>query len=147
MPLQEPNQEATPANYFQWNTQIELGHTEIDAQHKELFRLGAAVVDSLDDPAEHKLSAAQLQAFITSAKEHFKYEENLMREAAYPEAERHAKYHASLLTELLTNYGKMHWGHTSDTEGLIDFLWNWLILHIGIADREMTVWLKPSASD
>ena len=128
--------------YFKWTRDIEIGHPEIDKQHKRLFVLGEAVVESMVKSGEHKLAAEQLQAFIVFAQEHFKYEEGLMRLAGYPEAERHVTDHASLLIELIRHCEEVHWGKNTKPAGLNSFLWNWLILHIDITDRELVVWLK-----
>ena len=135
--------------YFAWTSDIEIGHPEIDEQHKQLFLLGEAVVESLNSSGEQKPTEAQLQVFATQlkgfiayAQEHFKYEEGLMRSVGYPEAERHAKYHASLLTELIMHCNKVNWGENTNPVDLTSFLWNWLILHIDLADREVVVWLK-----
>ncbi|OFZ98784.1 MAG: hypothetical protein A3H35_05545 [Betaproteobacteria bacterium RIFCSPLOWO2_02_FULL_62_17] len=108
-------------------------------QHKQLFLLGEVVVKSLINSGDQKLAAAQLQAFIVLAQGNFKYQEVLMRSAGYPDSERHAKYHASLLTELIGHCDRMHWGRNGDRVGLSNFLWNWLILHIDLADREVVV--------
>ena len=134
--------------YFEWTSDIETGHPEIDEQHKRLLLLGQAAVELLS--AEHKPDATQLQALIDFAQEHFAFEEGLMRSAGYPEAEQHARDHASLLTELLVHCNKVHWGQNTDSVSLTNFLWNWLILHIDIADRELVVWLKthePEVTD
>ena len=94
--------------YFKWTCDMEIGHPEIDEQHTKLFVLGEAVVESLTNSDEKKLTVAHLQAFIVFAREHFKYEEGLMRSAGYPEVEQHARDHASLLTELLVHCNKVH---------------------------------------
>ncbi len=133
--------------YFKWTSAIEIGHVEIDSQHRRLFLLGEAVVESLIDSVEHKLAATHLQTFIAYAREHFKYEEMQMNSAGYPQAERHAKYHASLLAELVMHCNKVHWGQNTDSEALTSFLWNWLILHIDLADRDMVDWIKSQGSD
>lgn len=58
----------------------------------------------------------------------------------------HAKYHASLLTELTTYCQKVQHGGHSNPVGLISFLWNWLVLHIDSADRELVLWLRAKES-
>jgi hemerythrin-like metal-binding protein len=128
--------------YFEWSSAIEIGHTEIDAQHKRLLLLGEAVVEPLMNSTEHKPAAAQLQALIDFAQEHFAFEEGLMRSAGYPEAERHAEYHASLLEEFRTYRDKVQRGQKTNPVGLMSFLWSWLNLHIDSADRELVLWLK-----
>ena len=127
---------------FEWANGLEIGHAEIDEQHQRLFLLGEVVVQSLAGSGGQKLAAAKLQAFIVLAQEHFKYEEGLLLSAGYPELVQHAKFHASLLTELIMNCDKLHWGRSTDPAGLSSFLWNWLILHIDTADREAVVWLR-----
>ena len=89
-------------SYFEWTSALGLGHAEIDEQHKRLLRLGEAVVEPLMNSSDHQPGASQLQALIGFAQDHFAFEEGLMRSTAYPEADQHAKYHASLLTELRT---------------------------------------------
>ena len=133
--------------YFQWTSAIEIGHAQIDEQHKRLFLLGEAVVLPLINSAERKPAAVQLQALIDFTQEHFAFEEGLMRSAGFPEADRHAKFHASLLTELRTYCLKVRQSKNTNPVAMISFLWNWLILHINSADRELVVWLNSHESD
>ena len=133
--------------YFEWSGAIEIGHAEIDAQHKRLLELGEAVVESLTPPKGHTPSAEPLGALIDYAQEHFAYEEGLMRSADYPRADQHAKHHASLLTELRTYFFRVQRGDHSNPVGLVSFLWNWIVLHIDSADRELVAWLKSGDSD
>jgi hemerythrin len=127
--------------YFEWTTDYIVGHPEIDDQHKRMVLLAEAVVESLINSDEHQPGAAQLQALIDVAQEHFGFEEGLMRLANYPDAEEHAKYHASLLTELRTYCDKVLSGENTKPVGLISFLWDWLVQHIRSADRGLGVWL------
>jgi len=133
--------------YFKWTSDMEIGHPEIDKQHTRLFLLGEDVVESLTNFDEKNIAVAHLQAFIAFAQEHFKYEEGLMRSASYPGADQHARDHASLLTELISHCRRVQWGQNTNPASLTDFLWNWLILHIDLADRELVVWLKSHELD
>ncbi len=133
--------------YFEWTSDIETGHLEIDEQHKRLLLLAEAVVEPLINSAEHRPGAARLQALIDFTQEHFAFEEALMRSAGYPAVEQHAKYHASLLKELSTYCFKVQRGENTNPVGLIAFLWNWLTLHINSADRELVAWLKSRDHD
>jgi hemerythrin len=127
---------------FKWTSANEIGHAGIDGQHKRLFHLAGAVAESLLKSSDHKPDAAQLQALMDFAREHFAFEEGLMRSAGYPEAERHAKYHVSLLTELKTYCARVERGMHTNPDSLIEYLWNWLLVHIDTADRDLAVWLK-----
>ena len=127
---------------FEWTSGIEIGYPEIDEQHKLLFVLAQAVADPLVSAADHKPDMEKLQVLIDFSQEHFAFEENLMRSSGYPETERHAKYHVALLTELQTYCARLGRGVNTDRASLVDFLRNWLLLHIDTADRELAVWLK-----
>jgi hemerythrin len=136
------SRKASPMAYFEWRPEIEVGHPLIDEQHRKLLSLGEAVVKPLLDTTEHQPGAAQLRALIDFAQEHFAFEESEMRSTGYPESDLHAKYHASLLTELKAYCVKVQQGQHTNPAGLISFLWNWLVLHIDSADRQLVVWMK-----
>jgi len=127
--------------YFEWTTDVAVGHTRIDEEHKELFALAEAIVEPLFSTSERRLQAAPLQTLIDYARKHFAYEEALMRSSAYPEAEFHANFHASLLTELELYYRKVSHGSNANPAGLVAYLWNWLVVHIHSADRQLGEWL------
>jgi len=132
----------SPVAYFEWTNDLELGHPQIDEQHKRLLLLVEAVVGPLLDTADHKPGREQLQALIDFAQEHFAFEEGLMRSIGYTELEQHAKFHASLLVELRAFYSKVQQGQRTNPARMISFLWDWLILHIDSADRELVAWLR-----
>lgn len=127
---------------FEWPSAVELGHPEIDEQHKRLLLLASAVANPPVNSVDQKPDAAQVQALIEFAQEHFSFEEDLMRSVGYPEAERHAKYHVALLTELKTYWTKVDKGMDTRPTNLNNFLWSWLLLHIDTVDRDLAVWLK-----
>jgi len=128
--------------YFMWTSDIELGHAEIDRQHKRMLRLGEDLVEPLVGSAAHKPSATQLQALIDFAQEHFAFEEGLMRSTGYPGADEHANIHTSLLAELRKYCLRVQQGLHTNPVGLISFLWHWIVLHIGSEDRDLVIWLK-----
>ena len=127
---------------FEWTSAIEIGHTEIDGQHRRLLQLCTAVIEPLVNSAEPKPGVAQLDALIGFVQRHFALEEGMMSAAAYPKAGHHVKDHASLLAELRTFSYKVKQAQTTDPVGVMSYLWSWLNLHIDFADRELVAWLK-----
>ena len=134
-------------SYFTWKPEFEIGHPLIDEQHKQMLLLGEAMVDPLLNSAEHRPAAAQLQALIDFTVEHFAFEEDLMLSAGYPEAEEHAKFHASLLAELETYCSRLQRGQHKNAPGLISFIWDWLSLHVDGQDRKLVNWLRTRESE
>jgi hemerythrin len=59
----------------------------------------------------------------------------------YSEADAHARFHASLLTALDAYCTNVRMGSHTNPVGLIAYLWNWLIVHIQSADRQLATWL------
>jgi len=137
-------------NYFEWTSGIELGHSDIDEQHKRLLLLGEGLVKPQAGSAANGPSAAQLLALIDCAQEHFAFEEGLMRSMAYPGAQQHSNVHMLLLVDLRNYCIRVQRGLHTDYVGLTSFLWHWIVLHIGSEDRDLVTWLKshePHAAD
>ena len=129
---------------FQWTNVFELGHQEIDRQHQQLFGLGKAVIEPPNDGGEHKSSSERLLEMTDFAKQHFAFEESLMRANAFPDADRHAHMHKALMEDLSRYCAAVHWNWSWDDipDELTDFLWRWLALHIDSSDRDFIAWLK-----
>jgi hemerythrin len=133
--------------YFEWSPDVAVGHEQIDEQHRQLFALAETAVASLFPAAKQRPTDASMQALIDFARTHFAYEEELMNASAYPEAESHAKFHTSLLRELETYCARVQMGSHTNPAGLTAYLWNWLVVHIHSADRQLGDWLaSPDAT-
>lgn len=119
-----------------------MGHPQIDEQHKNLLLLGEAVIEPLLDTSDPLSGLVHLQVLIDYAAEHFAFEEEVMRSIGYTELEQHAKFHASLLTELRLYHHKLGQGQRNNPARMIGFLADWLTLHIDSADRQLVGWLS-----
>jgi len=128
--------------YFEWTSGIELGHAEIDRQHRQMLLLGEELAKSQAKPEGYQPDAIQLQALIDFTQEHFAFEETLMHSTGYPAANEHTSAHTLLLGDLKRFCSRMQQGLHSDHAGLISFLWHWIVLHIGSEDRDFVSWLK-----
>ena len=130
--------------YFEWNSQIELGHSLLDEQHKRLFSLGEAIAETLADSADHQPVVSALLALIDFVRHHFATEEGLMRASNYPGVDAHARLHTFLLAELDEYCRKVQRDRVANltVTGLVAFLLNWLVVHIDSTDRELVDWLR-----
>ena len=132
---------------FKWTNVIEVGHAEIDAQHRRLLHLCTDVIELLLHSGDPNSSMSQLQELIDFTEEHFEFEEDLMRSVSYPDLDQHAKYHSSLLAELRTFVYRVHQDQGTTAVGTMSFLWSWLTLHIDSVDRELADWLRTHEPD
>ncbi len=62
------------------NERFEIGHTEIDEQHKQLVEIINSLVEQLDQPGDILNDLVKL---VQYAKEHFQYEEEVLEAANY----------------------------------------------------------------
>ena len=88
----------------------------LTSQRERLLLLCTTAIEPLTNSAALEPDAAQLQALIDFAKEHFAFEESLMSSADYPKAEWHAKCRASLLEEFRTYWREVPWGQNINTD-------------------------------
>ena len=121
-----------------WSGDLELPHEGINDQHKALVAAvnafaDAARVDDDSDPTE-------MLIFLTRyAEEHFRDEEQLMIDTAYPEYANHRALHQAQFRDVE--------GHVQaflvdgESAELLDFLRDWLRFHIGGPDRAFSSYL------
>jgi hemerythrin len=127
----------------QWDPALALGHAEIDAQHRELFRRFGALVQALEsgDQKGIRVLFEFLGEYVVS---HFAAEERLMARVAYPGANVHAAAHARFVREyrdlqaLYEANGATH-GVVVKTRTWID---DWLRSHIAGIDQALARHLR-----
>lgn len=70
-----------------WSEQFSVGVKEMDFQHQKIIRIFNTLVDNAQaDPQSEKVSEL-LAAMVEYASEHFKCEEQLLRDYAHPDLE------------------------------------------------------------
>ena len=75
------------------------GHPVLDSQHKELLALGQRLLDSVLAQKPEEEILVHLQALLAHTQMHFTYEEGILQEKGYPDAEQHALIHKELLNK------------------------------------------------
>ena len=80
-----------------WSSKFESGHEGIDAQHKELFDDSNVIFESILSVKTKEEQLESLMKIMDDLKEHFDYEEEVLREIGYPEVNYHAVSHMNLM--------------------------------------------------
>lgn len=123
------------ATLVTWSDAYCLGMPEIDDQHKVLFDLMNQMWDSIirraswDDTLE---ILTELEMYTIS---HFGEEETFMRVIAYPEFDRHKKYHEEFVARIASEKKAIQEGGELSLD-LLRFLRDWLVNHILVADKD-----------
>jgi hemerythrin len=109
----------------EWNGEILVGHAEIDAQHHGLLE----IVESLLAASSHDIQVQCAKSLLDATREHLAFEELLMEQSQYAEAEGHRLQHAKVLS-LLDKISHGIADRSLDAPSLQKSIVEWLITHI-----------------
>jgi len=127
---------------IEWNAKFETGYSAVDAQHRHLFSLVNDLHDALMAGHGKEKMGATLEALASYTVEHFRTEEALMVQMAYPGAPDHKRKHEELagqVRQLLVDHGA---GKLTLPLTLARFLADWLGHHIEEEDMKLIAWVR-----
>lgn len=126
---------------FQFDENLITGITDVDEQHKKLFK----IIDSL---ANKNLDADKITEILIDLRnyviEHFSTEENYMKSLAYPDYEEHKALHKKFTSDyndLLLKLASED-SFLKIVPNLSELLNGWLKTHYQEADVKMATFLK-----
>ncbi|MDR0424020.1 MAG: bacteriohemerythrin [Clostridiales Family XIII bacterium] len=129
---------------FAWSHELETGNAEIDAQHKELFRLTSDLVDACVNDHSPEVLGKALEFLASYTVRHFEDEERLQLEYGFPDYERHKKIHDDFKTtvgELIAEYKEV--GSTDDLIHKVhSVIIHWLVQHIKGEDSKIAIHIR-----
>ncbi|PJZ84860.1 bacteriohemerythrin [Leptospira harrisiae] len=138
-----------------WDSKYETNISEIDSQHKKLFRLINNIETVYDENKEHLSAKSKILLDAVSELEdytlsHFLIEERVMELNQYPELEAHKKQHDKFTDKILELKNRLTSGTllSNDVElnqffgDLLNFLRAWLTNHILKEDMDYKPYIK-----
>ena len=128
--------------YFSWSPAYSIGLREIDLQHKSLVQAVNAMHDAFNSPEGARELGWMLDFLVHYTVDHFQAEEALMAASAFPRRDEHTRLHGELLGQVGDFLGRYQSGQEDISEGLLDFLRQWLVVHIGEEDRRLGVHVR-----
>lgn len=127
-----------------WSDKYSLGHSRIDQQHQELFKLLATLEQALYDYKSTDKVLSALIALTDYSQLHFHEEEQLMERIDYPDMNDHKQQHLAFMVEIAGLMKDIDAGKPVLTIELIQFLKRWLSQHILGADMKIGAFLQQS---
>lgn len=122
---------------FKWTKAHSVFLPEVDAEHRNLYRMAEELHQSVVAGAEAALIQSQMQTLIATLDEHFAHEERLMKSARCESYAWHKQQHDTvrrkgkqLLAQLTANDG-------AAPEDFLEFLNHWFKDHMSLSDRMM----------
>lgn len=121
-------------NFLEWLDDWYLGIEEIDRQHLQLAYLFNQVATALEASSNSQLSHAVVLPLVyrlqEETRQHFKDEEEIMREHDYPWLTEHHREHVMLLAELQEFIREIEEGTRQFDYASLTALKHWLINHV-----------------
>lgn len=130
---------------FQWKEELSVGCTEIDSQHKMLFKYADELHTAMLSGKGKDILGNTLADLIAYTRWHFAAEERLMQVHRYPDYPPHKVEHDALTQKVV----KLQQDFKSDrvvlSGEIMKFLSDWLNHHIGQIDRKVGTYLQQQA--
>jgi hemerythrin len=127
---------------FKWNKKHEVFVPELDAEHRNLFRIAEELRVALAAGAGGEQVQALLGALLAGAEDHFRHEERLMRAAGYPSYEWHRQQHDTVRKRVKGFSTQIAAGEPEALTAMLEFLAIWLREHTSLTDRMMCAYIR-----
>lgn len=127
---------------FQWDEKFILGVKEIDDQHRKLVDILARLEKNIQEGAPDISSWSTIfQDLEEYSRYHFKTEEDLMLEYAFPGYTDHCHEHAIFIAKIAELKGRFEAHDLQVIDDLLYFLMLWLQNHVLTVDRKYCTYL------
>ncbi|WP_006747941.1 diguanylate cyclase [Thioalkalivibrio paradoxus] len=120
-----------------WDSDFASGHPVIDGEHRRLFDLANRVLaEALASHSEPDRLASAVSALVTEVERHFRHEEQILEQCAFPGLQGHRNAHRALLRRAREVEAAVRSGPVA-VATLVEFLAQDLVLrHMLTADRQ-----------
>ncbi|MEW6168637.1 MAG: bacteriohemerythrin [Pseudomonadota bacterium] len=133
-------------SFVTWNSDLAVGHTQMDGQHQALIDIVNRYHDALAAKAPQRKLVAIFEEVADYARYHFRDEEALMERSGYPGLARHRIIHGQLLDRVTELLLRLRAGEPGIDEQIQFFLKNWLTAHIKGIDRQYRPFVEAKAA-
>ena len=132
---------------FKWSKMHAVFIPEIDAEHKNIFRLADELHQAVVGGAPAGQARDLLRELIAKSEAHFAREERLMRATQYPGSAWHKKRHDTVRKRVKEFAPRIEGGDGQAAIALLEFLSGWLHDHVRLADCMMAAHVRNYERD
>jgi len=127
---------------FHWDESHAVYLPEVDAEHRNLFRVAAELHKTLLARTSAEKFRAVLRNLLAQTEAHLQHEERLMLALDYPSYEWHRRQHDTVRKHAKALARRIAAGDSDAPMLLLEFLAQWMRDHIGLADKMMASYLR-----
>jgi hemerythrin len=121
---------------FDWNDSFSVGVTEVDTQHKKLFKMINDLHAAMQARKGQEVVGSIIKDLRNYTQKHFGYEETKFDEFNYPDKTAHKLLHTQLIKKVNEFADKIEKGESGVATQLSIFLNDWLKSHIQGTDKK-----------
>jgi hemerythrin len=130
---------------LKWVKEFETGNARLDGEHQAMFGLISRLQDEVVAGSPLESIELLLRELRGAAEAHFAWEERLMTDTAFPDAETHRGLHKMLLASLRDMVQEVSFGSLSP-KNLLAFLVTWFATHTLQEDKELVDYVQASVA-
>jgi hemerythrin len=130
--------------HFKWTKAHATFLPEVDAEHRNLFRMAEELHQAVHAGQETPQVQALMQSLIASIEEHFAHEERLMQAAQCESYEWHRQQHDTLRRKAKLFSEQLAAGDARAPVEFVKFSARWFKDHMSLTDRMMGAQLRNS---
>ena len=130
---------------LKWTRANDVFLPEVDAEHRNLFRLAEELQRSVAAGAESVRLQSQMSSLIGCVEEHFRHEERLMRAARCESYAWHRRQHDTLRRKAADFSARFEAGDADALSGFLEFFFRWFQDHTALPDRMMASQVRNAA--
>ncbi|OIQ73270.1 bacteriohemerythrin [mine drainage metagenome] len=125
---------------IKWLATYKIGQADIDRQHEHLFELTNALMAADSLPDLRKL----IMELYKYTREHFEFEETLMRKLGFVDLASHAEAHNQLLSRLNKVSQQVGQGQLSKS-AIEELMTDWILKHVLNEDARLAAVIAAQA--
>ncbi|MBF0562462.1 MAG: hemerythrin family protein [Alphaproteobacteria bacterium] len=125
---------------------MSVGIRIFDRDHFNLVEDINEIAHAMEGGAPPATIAELMTRLCDETDAHFSREAAFLRQAGFPDVERHVEEHRRLLEEIRTATAGIAAGKGPEDEDLYHFLRHWLIDHVIGFDKDYVLWAKQAPS-
>ena len=127
--------------FFEWNNQMSVGVKACDDDHKQLIDTLNRLYEGMKKGQGKDVLGKVLDDMVKYTKVHFSREEELFDRTGFPAAD-HKREHRELVTKAETLQRRQKSGESALSIETLDFLRDWLTIHIQGTDKKYSSYLN-----
>jgi hemerythrin-like metal-binding protein len=123
--------------HFKWTKAHAIFLPEIDAEHRNIFRMAEELQQAVRVGAEAARVQELARPLAVAIEEHFAHEERLMRSVACPDAAWHKSLHDGARRKMGSLFAQIEEGDVEAAREFIEYLGRWFRDHMALPDLMM----------